>query len=62
MDALDAVWQDAGAAAAWSGGTSFAGLRAFIFAYPIVLPMTAIYRKYYGALCERPRAGDEGAR
>jgi hypothetical protein len=62
MDALDAVWPDAVAAVAWSRGTSFAGLRAFIFAYPIVLPMTAIHRKHYGARSQRPRANDEGSR
>jgi uncharacterized membrane protein YraQ (UPF0718 family)/YHS domain-containing protein len=33
----------------WSGGISFAGVLAFIFADLIVLPIVAIYRKYYGA-------------
>jgi uncharacterized membrane protein YraQ (UPF0718 family)/YHS domain-containing protein len=33
----------------WSGGISFAGVMAFIFADLIVLPILAIYRKYYGA-------------
>jgi uncharacterized protein len=32
----------------WSGGISFAGVLAFLFADLIVLPITAIYRKYYG--------------
>ena len=32
----------------WSGGISFAGVMAFIFADLIVLPIVAIYRKYYG--------------
>jgi uncharacterized membrane protein YraQ (UPF0718 family) len=32
----------------WSGGISFAGVMAFIFADLIVLPIIAIYRKYYG--------------
>ncbi|MDX6609543.1 MAG: uncharacterized protein QOF85_1468 [Solirubrobacterales bacterium] len=36
------------AAVLWSGGISFAGLMAFIFADLIVLPIVAIYRKYYG--------------
>jgi uncharacterized membrane protein YraQ (UPF0718 family) len=36
------------AAALWSGGISFAGVLAFLFADMIVLPIIAIYRKYYG--------------
>jgi len=32
----------------WSGGISFAGVLAFLFADLIVLPIVAIYRKYYG--------------
>ncbi len=32
----------------WSGGISFAGVLAFLFADLIVLPIIAIYRKYYG--------------
>jgi hypothetical protein len=32
----------------WSGGISFAGVLAFIFADLIVLPILAAYRKYYG--------------
>ena len=36
------------AAVLWSGGISFAGAIAFIFADLIVLPIIAIYRKYYG--------------
>jgi uncharacterized membrane protein YraQ (UPF0718 family)/YHS domain-containing protein len=38
------------AAVLWSGGISFAGVLAFLFADLIVLPIIAIYRKYYGAL------------
>src|SRR5579875_966479 len=37
------------AAVLWSGGISFAGVMAFIFADLIVLPIVVIYRKYYGA-------------
>jgi uncharacterized protein len=37
------------AAVLWSGGISFAGVLAFIFADLIVLPILLIYRKYYGA-------------
>jgi uncharacterized membrane protein YraQ (UPF0718 family)/YHS domain-containing protein len=37
------------AAVLWSGGISFAGVVAFIFADLIVLPIIAIYRKYYGS-------------
>jgi uncharacterized membrane protein YraQ (UPF0718 family) len=37
------------AAVLWSGGISFAGVLAFLFADLIVLPIIAIYRKYYGA-------------
>ena len=36
------------AAVLWSGGIGFAGVVAFIFADLIVLPIVAIYRKYYG--------------
>ena len=36
------------AAVLWSGGISFGGVIAFIFADLIVLPIIAIYRKYYG--------------
>src|SRR5581483_9993305 len=32
----------------WSGGISFGGVMGFIFADLIVLPIVAIYRKYYG--------------
>jgi len=38
------------AAVLWSGGISFAGVMAFIFADLIVLPIVAIYRKYYGTV------------
>ncbi|MGH2891847.1 MAG: permease, partial [Solirubrobacteraceae bacterium] len=37
------------AAVLWSGGIGFAGVLAFLFADLIVLPIVAIYRKYYGA-------------
>jgi YHS domain-containing protein len=37
------------AAVLWSGGISFAGVLAFIFADLVILPIIAIYRKYYGA-------------
>jgi uncharacterized membrane protein YraQ (UPF0718 family)/YHS domain-containing protein len=37
------------AAVLWSGGISFGGVMAFLFADLIVLPIIAIYRKYYGA-------------
>jgi hypothetical protein len=37
------------AAVLWSGGISFAGVMAFIFADLIVLPIIFAYRKYYGA-------------
>jgi uncharacterized membrane protein YraQ (UPF0718 family) len=37
------------AAVLWSGGISFAGVLAFLFADLIVLPILLIYRKYYGA-------------
>ena len=33
----------------WSGGIGFGGVLAFLFADLIVLPILAIYRKYYGA-------------
>jgi uncharacterized membrane protein YraQ (UPF0718 family) len=36
------------AAVLWSGGISFAGVIAFVFADLLVLPIVAIYRKYYG--------------
>jgi YHS domain-containing protein len=36
------------AAVLWSGGISFSGVLAFIFADLIVLPIVLIYRKYYG--------------
>ena len=36
------------AAVLWSGGISFAGVLAFLFADLIVLPILAIYHKYYG--------------
>jgi len=36
------------AAVLWSGGISFAGVLAFLFADLIVLPIIAVYRKYYG--------------
>jgi uncharacterized membrane protein YraQ (UPF0718 family) len=37
------------AAVLWTGGISFAGVMAFIFADLIVLPIVAVYRKYYGS-------------
>ena len=46
------------AAVLWSGGISFAGVMAFIFADLIVLPIVIAYRKYYG---RRVRAADHGA-
>src|SRR4051794_16061397 len=36
------------AAVLWSGGISFSGVMAFIYADLIVLPIIAAYRKYYG--------------
>jgi uncharacterized protein len=36
------------AAVLWSGGIGFAGVIAFVFADLIVLPIVAVYRKYYG--------------
>jgi uncharacterized membrane protein YraQ (UPF0718 family) len=36
------------AAALWSGGISFGGVVAFVFADLITLPLLFIYRKYYG--------------
>lgn len=36
------------AAVLWGGGISFAGVVAFIFADLVILPIIAIYRKYYG--------------
>jgi uncharacterized protein len=38
------------AAVLWSGGISFAGVMAFIFADLIVLPIILAYRKYYGGV------------
>ncbi len=46
------------AAVLWSGGISFAGVMAFIFADLIVLPIIVAYRKYYGTGL---RAADHGA-
>ncbi len=46
------------AAVLWSGGISFAGVMAFIFADLIVLPIIAAYRKYYGT---DVRPADHGA-
>jgi hypothetical protein len=37
------------AAVLWSGGISFGGVIAFIFADLIILPIISAYRKYYGA-------------
>jgi uncharacterized protein len=37
------------AAVLWSGGIGFAGVLSFLFADLIVLPIVAIYRKYYGS-------------
>ncbi len=42
------------AAVLWSGGISFAGVLAFLFADLIVLPIVVIYLKYYG---RRSRCG-----
>jgi uncharacterized protein len=36
------------AAVLWSGGISFAGVIAFLFADLVVIPIVLIYRKYYG--------------
>jgi YHS domain-containing protein len=36
------------AAVLWTGGISFAGVIAFIFADLLILPIVSIYRKYYG--------------
>jgi uncharacterized protein len=36
------------AAVLWSGGISFAGVLAFLYADLIVIPILVIYRKYYG--------------
>jgi uncharacterized membrane protein YraQ (UPF0718 family) len=36
------------AAVLWNGGISFGGVVAFIFADLIIIPILAIYRKYYG--------------
>ena len=46
------------AAVLWSGGLSFAGVMAFIFADLIVLPIVLAYRKYYGTAL---RAADHRA-
>ena len=46
------------AAVLWSGGIGFAGVIAFVFADLIVLPIVAIYRKYYGTAL---RAADRRA-
>ncbi|HEY1834873.1 MAG TPA: permease [Solirubrobacteraceae bacterium] len=37
------------AAVLWSGGISFPGVLAFLFADLLVLPILVVYRKYYGA-------------
>ena len=37
------------AAVLWSGGISFGGVIAFVFADLIILPIISAYRKYYGA-------------
>jgi uncharacterized protein len=37
------------AAVLWNGGISFGGVIAFIFADLIIVPILAIYRKYYGS-------------
>jgi uncharacterized protein len=37
------------AAVLWSGGISFAGVIAFIFADLIIIPIVIVYRKYYGS-------------
>jgi len=37
------------AAVLWSGGISFGGVIAFIFADLIIVPIVLVYRKYYGA-------------
>ncbi len=37
------------AAVLWSGGIGFAGVLAFLFADLIILPIVAVYRRYYGA-------------
>ena len=42
------------AAVLWSGGISFAGVIAFIFADLIVIPIILIYRKYYGKRLHGP--------
>lgn len=36
------------AAVLWSGGISFAGVMAFIFADLVIIPIISAYRKYYG--------------
>ena len=46
------------AAVLWSGGIGFAGVISFLFADLIVLPIVAVYRKYYGTPL---RAADRGA-
>ena len=42
------------AAVLWSGGISFAGVIAFLFADLIVIPIVLIYRKYYGGALHGP--------
>jgi uncharacterized protein len=37
------------AAVLWAGGSTFAGVIAFLFADLIIVPIVLIYRKYYGA-------------
>ncbi|HZT14444.1 MAG TPA: permease [Gaiellaceae bacterium] len=37
------------AAVLWAGGSTFAGVIAFLFADLIVIPILLVYRKYYGA-------------
>jgi len=36
------------AAVLWNGGISFGGVMAFVFADLLILPILAIYRRYYG--------------
>ena len=45
------------AAVLWAGGISFAGVIAFLFADLIVLPIVAIYRKFYGGRAAALLAG-----
>jgi YHS domain-containing protein len=37
------------AAVLWAGGSTFAGVIAFLFADLIIIPIVLVYRKYYGA-------------